>query len=477
MDAFPRVDETVKILYDLNSGAKAMRIGCELLKQGKRVAFVSTGVVMARALVEKVSKLVKSDNSPIRARAYYGDMDGKQRQKDFSNINVAWSELDCVAYTNTVETGISFKVTGHFDIVIAITNIATPAHVKALVQMLYQIRDCPHCIVSVFYQKNSNKLFRSPGLDESLAVVTFIEVEYQKRLSARYFIEKLCSLIASTGASLRLIKVDESRGVIENRKKVCNEVRVEALVIKETDFNAVATSQNLDSEEAEVLKFDQERSIADTMALKRFYMRNLYSQKHFLQLSYFRRQGHDERNAMKGLKAEENIQWEIACNKAKENLEKLVGEDLRKSYLAKHWEVIQELFQILGFTSIDDKRTLSSDTASESFMRFCEKFIEIQNQTLLLFCFKSRAKETPDLHSAMKTINAIAGNWCGYTVESDKKRIGPKGQQVRQYSYRINRQPYNGIGFGDKSAPELPPYRSKTDNEIQELFDSIGQEK
>ncbi|CAB4376826.1 unnamed protein product [Rhizophagus irregularis] len=110
-------------------------------------------------------------------------------------------------------------------------------------------------------------------------------------------------------------------------------------------------------------------------------------------------------------------------------------------------------------------------------MRSCERFIEIRNQSLLLFGFKSRAKEIPDLHSAIKTINAIAGNWCGYTIESDKKRIGPKGQQVRQYSYRINRQPYNSTGFGDKGAPELSPYRPKADNKIQELFDSIGQEK
>ncbi|GES92074.1 hypothetical protein GLOIN_2v1776159 [Rhizophagus clarus] len=430
----PRIDETIEILYDSNSRAEAIRIGCELLKQGKRVAFVSIGAVMARALVEKASKL---------------------------------SELDCVAYTNTVEAGISFEVTGHFDIVIAITNIATPVHVEALAQMLYRICDSElesarpnNLLVAIKGHREWNNNTISYKVDESLAVVTFIEVKQQKRLSARYFIEKLW-----------------------NRKKVCNEVRVEALVIKETDFNAVATSRNLDSEETEVLKFDQKRSIADTMALKRFYMRNLYCKdmsienwnnicnrkfienfssseawKHFLQLSYFQRQGHDEGNAMKGLKAEENVQWEIACNKAKENLEKSVAEDLH-------------------FTGIDDKRTLSSDTASESFMRSCEKFIEIQNQTLLLFGFKSRAKKTPDLHSAIKTINAIAGNWCGYTVESDKKRIGPKGQQVRQYSYRINRQPYNGIGFGDKSAPELPPYRSKTDNEIQELFDSIGQEK
>src|ERR1044072_8806857 len=128
--------------------------------------------------------------------------------------------------------------------------------------------------------------------------------------------------------------MDESRGVIGNRKRIRNEVRVEALVIKETDFNAVATFRNLSLEEAEVLKFDQECSIADTMALKHFYMRNLYckdmsienwdnicnkkfvknfsspeARKYFLQLSYFRRQGHNEKSAMKGLKDAENVQW------------------------------------------------------------------------------------------------------------------------------------------------------------------------
>ena len=85
----PRIGETVEFIYDLNSGAEAMRIGYDLLRQDKRVAFVSTGAVMARALVEKASKLSKPDNSPVRAHAYYGDMDGKQRQKDFSDINVA----------------------------------------------------------------------------------------------------------------------------------------------------------------------------------------------------------------------------------------------------------------------------------------------------------------------------------------------------------------------------------------------------
>src|SRR6266498_4892537 len=127
------------------------------------MAFVSTEAVIAKALVEKASKLSKPDNSPVRARAYYEDMDGKQRQRDFSDINVTWGELDCIAYINTVKAGISFEVTGYFDIIIAITNIATPVHIKALAQMLYRIHDCPRHIISLFYQKNSNELFRPPG--------------------------------------------------------------------------------------------------------------------------------------------------------------------------------------------------------------------------------------------------------------------------------------------------------------------------
>ena len=78
--------------------------------------------------------------------------------------------------------------------------------------MLYRIRDCPRRIVSLFYQKNSNELFCPSGheniqaklasaqpnnlltaikghrewnnntisykVDESLAIITFIEVEH-----------------------------------------------------------------------------------------------------------------------------------------------------------------------------------------------------------------------------------------------------------------------------------------------------------
>jgi len=100
-------------------------------------------------------------------------------------------------------------------------------------------------------------------------------------------------------------------------------------------------------------------------------------QKHFLCLFKFLRHSYDEESAMEGLKAKDTTQWKIACYKAEENLEKSVAEDLHKSYSANHWEAIRELFQVLGFTGIDDKRFLSGNIVSETFTQSCERFIGI----------------------------------------------------------------------------------------------------
>ncbi|CAI2195532.1 546_t:CDS:2, partial [Funneliformis geosporum] len=50
----------------------------------------------------------------------------------YHNENIQ-GKLDCVAYTNTVEVGISFEKTDHYDAVIGITNIITPVNVKAFI--------------------------------------------------------------------------------------------------------------------------------------------------------------------------------------------------------------------------------------------------------------------------------------------------------------------------------------------------------
>jgi len=96
---------------------------------------------------------------------------------------------------------------------------------------------------------------------------------------------------------------------------------------------------------------------------------------------------------MKGLEAKDIAQWEDSHYKAGYNSEKSVAEELQKSYSANHFKDISELFQILGFTGIDDVRTLSGNIVSEAFAQSCERFIEIRSQSLLLFGIKSRAKK------------------------------------------------------------------------------------
>ncbi|CAG8639046.1 2716_t:CDS:1, partial [Diversispora eburnea] len=82
--------------------------------------------------------------------------------------------------------------------------------------------------------------------------------------------------------------------------------------------------------------------------------------------------------------------------------------DINFEYLTKQQKTIQELFQSLGFISIDDTRLLSGDTVAEALEKSHDKIIKIRQDALLFFGFKSRAKEIPDLKFTIKLINAIA---------------------------------------------------------------------
>ncbi len=222
----PRKGEIVKFLYDPDKGSEAIRRGLRMLQEGKHVAFVMTSCKKARALANQASKLQKPDGSFILSQVYFGQMDRKQRQDNFTNIDAIWNSLDCVIYTSTVEAGISFEISDYFDAIIGITNIATPVHIEAFAQMLFRIHDYPLRMVSLYHSKKFD-IFKEPcreliraklsalrlgdlltiikgqrvwdkiadcyALNLSSAVKTYIEVEYQRRLSAKYFSEILCS--------------------------------------------------------------------------------------------------------------------------------------------------------------------------------------------------------------------------------------------------------------------------------------------
>ncbi|CAG8783653.1 28869_t:CDS:2 [Gigaspora margarita] len=184
--------------------------------------------------------------------------------------------------------------------------------------------------------------------------------------------------------------------------------------------------------------------------------------QHFRRLAYFRRQGSNTIKAIENLKIKEAIQWE----ESQDSLDP-ASNDLYKSYSAKQWEAVHDLFQSLGFSDIDDTKILLGDDVSKAFKQTRKKIIKIREDALLLFGFKSRAKETPNLKATVKLINAIARNWCSYTVKSEAKLSGPKNQ----------------TGFNKAGTPILPPYKpeepevqcsSLSANYIQELFDSIS---
>ncbi|CAG8825047.1 46398_t:CDS:2, partial [Gigaspora margarita] len=426
----PRIDKTVKILYDPDKGSEAMRNGLRMIQEGKRVAFVMTSCKKARALANQASKLQKPDGSPI---------------------------LTCVYFA-----GISFEIPNHFDAIIAISNINTGVHVEAFVQMLYRVRDCLYCIISLYNKPNRDLIHAEllalrPGdlptavkghrewykiadcyvLDSSPAVETYIEVEYQRRLSVKYFPKILCSLIASTGASLELITIEETSLAKVTRVEVSNTIKKVAKKIEVADAELIANSPDISSDNAEIIKQILTRSFTNNMILQCHYLWKIYALgdiggkddiqnwsinnddwiklcdvnfvkkfnspeplQHFRRLAYFRRQGPDE-------------------------------------------EAVRDLFQSIGFSGIDDTKILSSNDVAKTFEQSQEKIIKIREDALLLFSFKTRAKGLPDLKATVKLINAIVGNWCGYTIKNGETHVAGFETQERIKAIKLNNPNYH----------------------------------
>ncbi|RHZ85691.1 hypothetical protein Glove_62g22 [Diversispora epigaea] len=364
--------------------------------------------------------------------------------------------------------------------------------------MFYRVRDCPFCVISLYNSKKTG-IFKDPNrdliraelsalrpgdlptaikghrewnkindcyiLDSSPAVETYIEVEYQRRLSAKYFPEILCSLIASTGATLELILAEDTEKV--NRNKISHTIKNIEKKIKSSDAESIANASDISPNEAEILKQNPIRSFADNMTLQRHYLWRTYAS---------------------GDIGMNNDNWIKLCDK--DFVEKYNNPEPLQYFrrLAYYRRQVRGLFQSVRFSGIDDTKILSGDDVIKVFKQSQEKIVKIRENALLLFGFKTRAKGIPDLNATIKFINTIVNNWCGYTIKSRRRKEGPKGQQVWKSTYWIDRKPYNGTGFiiqeeimDMKSldpnyypiTPILPSYKPESVNETQELFDSI----
>ncbi|CAG8827502.1 29094_t:CDS:2, partial [Gigaspora margarita] len=244
------VGEIVKLLYDPDKGSEAICRGLRMLQEGKHVVFVMTSCKKARALADQASKLQKPDGSFILLQVYFGQMDGKQRQDDFANIDATWSALD----------------SKKFDIFKKPCRELIRAELSAL-----RPGDLPTVIKG---QCEWDKIADCYALNLSPAVETYIEVEYQRRLSAKYFPEILCSLIASTGATLKLILAE---GTKVARKEVYHTIKNIEEKIKGADTELIVNAPDISSDEAEILKQNSICSFTDNMTLQRYYLWKIYA--------------------------------------------------------------------------------------------------------------------------------------------------------------------------------------------------------
>ncbi|CAG8712847.1 10905_t:CDS:2 [Cetraspora pellucida] len=88
------------------------------------------------------------------------------------------------------------------------------------------------------------------------------------------------------------------------------------------------------------------------------------------------------------------------------------------------------------------------DDVAKTFKQSLEKFVKIQEDALLLFSFKTRAKELPNLKATVKLINA-------------------KVENRRSNNYKLHNPEYHLM------APILLLYKPELADKTQKLFDSI----
>ncbi|CAG8590675.1 285_t:CDS:2, partial [Scutellospora calospora] len=122
-------------------------------------------------------------------------------------------------YTSTVEAGIFFKISNHFDSVIGISNINTGIHAEAFAQIFYQI---------------------------------------------------LCSLIASTGATLELISAEDTKKV--KRNVISYTIKNTEKKIKDENAELIANASDITPDKAEILKQNPICSFTDNIALQHYYL-------------------------------------------------------------------------------------------------------------------------------------------------------------------------------------------------------------
>nr|CAG8474525.1 14193_t:CDS:2 [Entrophospora candida] len=120
-----------------------------------------------------------------------------------------------------------------------------------------------------------SEIFKEPNRDlicAELSAIRLGDLPTARLISRPNITEILCSLIASTGASLKLISVEDTSLAKATRVKVSNTIKTAEKNIKGADAELIADASDITPENSEVLKQISTRLFADNMTQQRYYL-------------------------------------------------------------------------------------------------------------------------------------------------------------------------------------------------------------
>lgn len=118
----------------LDAKKTALALMLARLKEGKKIVIVTNSIKLS----EEVNYLIWK-NAGIKSGIYNSKTKESKKLRHFSNVNHYWTKYNCLIYTPTITSGVSFTA-DHFDIMFGMFN-ASSCNVETCKQMMGRIRN------------------------------------------------------------------------------------------------------------------------------------------------------------------------------------------------------------------------------------------------------------------------------------------------------------------------------------------------
>ncbi|MDE2098175.1 MAG: hypothetical protein KGL39_13050 [Patescibacteria group bacterium] len=509
----PRTENIVKVTtFDY-----ALLQALEMLGEGKKVAIACTakdGPRGAKAVADRIAKL------GLKVKVYHSETSSEEKKNDFADLKNAWSGLDAVVYTPTIEAGVSYEEK-HFHAVIGLIDAATPIHVGAVGQMLRRIRCADETLLGLTYswpimsprgltpEEIKDDLATVPELMiagcprrfdadnnryavlDSLELRAYLAVEQSRRYSQKYFLELLRYVVTLDGSIIKIVQPEHK----DETTVLRTEMKAAAIAIKAEELEDIFSAPEIDQTTADEIADKPVRTPDEYRALQRYYVFRAYDmlgeeraldwfrtwfpghhRTCYRQITTIRNNGKDFAAAITKLWEDMGTHYDYmlgamkraADHKEEKQLNVEVSRALNAKTFLPQALAMQVGLNILAFESPDDRRVVTSEEMDER--------VAANQPALKLLCdmreklgMRNRVdSKVISRKIALQITNSYLSHVTGYKIAQTKIRwIGPRGKQVQCFDYAIDTKTVKTsdgdlTGFDIGDAPKLPPYVTPT---------------